>query len=424
MKINAIIESKDGGTLVLDFPRSIYDVYEKLQSVGIRQSPHQITLSDEEGDDVRVKLYSEDEIGKHLLLTLKEHNSLADANMLAFMVDNAKPDFRSKLEQNLLNDQYSSMQEVTDDIKQMLYESGPVKAVFYCPLVGEVTDEEGFSSPVDGRFLKSYAWAVEEALEADTADDEMDMAEFFDEDDSVKAKLVSAKWGVETYRGRLFGRIECSLKEELTDAETEILTDWISGQNSDGYGEHFEQQPIDTEDGDLYVSFWNSGDNYSIMTRDELDEYIDNQGMTMGGILSARGGHLFEPVTVKAPEAKELKTQAMTDEKLEVVEVLGQTALYTNGRVTQKELPDGLYKYDLREGESIAFATVEPSVAVNHAGTIITKEPIIFGEEGYIELDDDSSPNFLGDHMSVEEFQNTDFSQDEDESLTMGGMRL
>ena len=62
MIINAVIESKDGGTLVLDFPRSIYDVYEKLQSVGIRQSPHQITLSDEEGDDVRVKLYSEDEI--------------------------------------------------------------------------------------------------------------------------------------------------------------------------------------------------------------------------------------------------------------------------------------------------------------------------------------------------------------------------
>lgn len=155
MKINAIIESKDGGTLVLDFPRSIYDVYERLQSVGIRQSPHQITLSDEEGDDVRVKLYSEDEIGKHLLLTLKEQNSLADANMLAFMVDNAKPDFRSKLEQNLLNDQYSSMQEVTDDIKQMLYESGPVKAVFYCPLVGEVTDDEGFSSPSTGVFSKA-----------------------------------------------------------------------------------------------------------------------------------------------------------------------------------------------------------------------------------------------------------------------------
>lgn len=129
MKINAIIENKDGGTLVLDFPRSIYDVYEKLQSVGIRKSPHQIALCDEECDDVRVKLYSEDEVGKHLLLTLNEQNSLADANMLVFMVDNAKADFRSKLEQNLLHDQYSSMQEVTDDIKQMLYESGPVKAI-------------------------------------------------------------------------------------------------------------------------------------------------------------------------------------------------------------------------------------------------------------------------------------------------------
>lgn len=110
MKINAVIENKDGGTLVLDFPRSIYDVYEKIQSVGIRKSPHQITLSDEEGNDVRVKLYSEDEVGKHLLLTLNEQNTLADANLLAFMVDNAKEDFRSKLEQKLLHNQYAHEQ--------------------------------------------------------------------------------------------------------------------------------------------------------------------------------------------------------------------------------------------------------------------------------------------------------------------------
>ena len=164
----------------------------------------------------------------------------------------------------------------------------------------------------------------------------------------------------------------------------------------------------------------------TLLTQNEGKRLVERLGacITDYGILSARGGHLFEPVPVEAPEAKELKTQAMTDEKLEVVEVLGQTALFTNGRVTQKELPDGLYKYDLREGESIAFATVEPSVAVNHAGTIITKEPIIFGEEGYIEFDDDSSPNFLGDHMSVEEFLDTNFDQDEDESQAMGGMQL
>lgn len=286
--INAIIQSRNGSTVVLDFPRSIYDLYEKLQSVGICQSPHRIPLSDEDGNDVRVKLYSESELGKHLLLTLSDRNTLADANLLAFIVDNAREEIRPALEQNILRNQYGSMQEVVNAARQMLYDSGPVKAVFYCPLVGTLLekDEDGdeYESSVDGIFLRKYEWDISEALETDQATDESDMAEYFDEDAGIKAKLVSAKWSVESYRGRLFGKIECSLKEPLTDAETGILTNWITGQNSDGYGEHFEQQPIQTEDGDLYVSFWNCRDNYSIMTHDELDEYIDRPSMEMGGM--------------------------------------------------------------------------------------------------------------------------------------------
>lgn len=163
-----------------------------------------------------------------------------------------------------------------------------------------------------------------------------------------------------------------------------------------------------------------------IATAAEGNQILEKLGakQTEYGILSARGGSLYELVPYGEPKAAELKTQAMTDEKLEVVEVLGQTALFTNGRVTQKELPEGLYKYDLREGESISFAAIEPSVAVNHAGTIITKEPIIFGEEGFLEFDEDSAPNFLGDEMTIEEFQNADLTQDEDESQQMGGMQL
>lgn len=286
--INAIIQSRNGNTLVLDFPRSIYDLYERLQSVGICQSPHRIPLSDEDGDDVRVKLYSESELGKHLLLSLSDRNTLADANLLTFIVDNAREEIRPALEQNILRNQYGSMQEVVNAARQMLYDSGPVKAVFYCPLVGTLLekDEDGdeYESPVDGRFLRAYEWDISEALETDQATDESDIAEYFDEDAGIKAKLVSAKWSVESYRGRLFGKIECSLKEPLTDAETGILTNWITGQNSDGYGEHFEQHPIQTEDGDLYVSFWNSGNNYSIMTHDELNDYIDRPRMEMGGM--------------------------------------------------------------------------------------------------------------------------------------------
>lgn len=40
-----------------------------------------------------------------------------------------------------------------------------------------------------------------------------------------------------------------------------------------------------TQDGDLYVSFWNSGNDYAIMSRDDLNEYIENrQGKQFGGI--------------------------------------------------------------------------------------------------------------------------------------------
>lgn len=284
MKINAIIQRKGGGTLVLDLPRGTYDLYEKLQSVGITQSPQRITLTDEEGDEVRVKLYADNELGRHLILILSERDSLADADLLAFMVDNAREYIRSALDENILHDRYDSMQAVVEDIKRMTYEAGPVKAVFYCPLVGNIDEGDGNLFTVGNSYLKDYQWAIEEALEKDPVTDERDMANFFRGDETLTAKLVSAQWGVEAYRGRLFGRIECSLKDELTEAEEETLKKWINGQSADGYGEHFEQKAIETEDGDLFVSFWNSGSDYAIMTRDELDEYIENQGMALGGM--------------------------------------------------------------------------------------------------------------------------------------------
>ena len=83
--------------------------------------------------------------------------------------------------------------------------------------------------------------------------------------------------------GRLLGRIDCHLKEPLTAEEMADLREEILGQCSDGLGEGFEQRPTETDEGDLYVSYWNSGDDYFLCTEDELDEYLEpHQGM--GGI--------------------------------------------------------------------------------------------------------------------------------------------
>ena len=281
--ITAIIRNKEN-TLVLDFPRSIYDLYEKLQSVGIMRSPKQIPLTDNEDEDIGVKLFSDNDFGNHLLLTLSEDNSLADANLLTYIVQNASEDIKEALEQNILYDQYDSMDKVINAVRQMTQDAGPVKAVFFCPLVGNIDEGDGDMFTVGDSYLADSADEIADALNRYTANDENDMATYYNKDDGVSEKLTSAVWSVELYGGRLFGRIDCSLKEALTAEETEALRDWLTGQCSDGLGEGFEQQPIDTMDGELFVSFGNSGDDYAMMTESEFDDYRQQNEMQMGGM--------------------------------------------------------------------------------------------------------------------------------------------
>lgn len=211
---------------------------------------------------------------------------MADANTAAFAVQNADEDIQQELEQNLLNDQYTGIAELLRDIKDMTYRAGQVKMSFFCPLDGNIEDSEyGGTTPVGNLFLKSYEWDIRELLEMEQSSPEDEMAQFFNDDDGIKKKLVSDVWTVDEYKGRLYGRIDCRFKEELTEDETEIFKDWLIGQCADGFGEHFEQQPIDTEDGDLFVSFWHPGDGYFLCAKDELDDCIEEaQGQQFGGM--------------------------------------------------------------------------------------------------------------------------------------------
>lgn len=281
--ITAIIRNKEN-TLVLDLPHSIYDIYEKLRSIGIVQPPKQIPLTDNEDEDIGVKLFSDNDFGNHLLLTLSEDNSLADANLLTYIVQNASEDIKEALEQDILYDQYGSMNEVVAAVRQMTQDAGPIKAVFFCPLVGNIDEGDGDMFTVGDSYLADSADEIADALNRYTANDENDMATYYNKDDGVSEKLTSAVWSVELHGGRLFGRIDCSLKEPLTTEETERLRERITGQCADGLGEGFEQQPIDTMDGELFVSFWNSGDDYAMMTEDEFEDHLQNTEMTIGGM--------------------------------------------------------------------------------------------------------------------------------------------
>ncbi len=162
----------------------------------------------------------------------------------------------------------------------------------------------------------------------------------------------------------------------------------------------------------------------NLLPRNEADKLLGRLGATLTdyGVISARNGHLFKPVPYDEPEAKELKTQALTEEKLDVIEVLDRRALFSNGRLMPEQIPEGLYAYDLRHSDDgDRFCSIEPKVGVNHGGTVLMRDILDFGESGYIPLDEDTEPNFLGETMTVSEFAE---EETQDETMQTEGMGM
>ena len=80
----------------------------------------------------------------------------------------------------------------------------------------------------------------------------------------------------------MWGVTEVQTQGALSPSELAELTDWLSGQFSDGWGEGFEQREIKVDDGELCLSFWDSSDRFFIKPEDELKSSQSfGFGMTM-----------------------------------------------------------------------------------------------------------------------------------------------
>ena len=279
--IKVKITNKAGAALVRELPMDIHQLYYDMREADISKPPKNILLHDDK--DVEITLSADSEIGSRLLRVFGKNDTLADANTVAFAVSTAREEILPELEQNIVHNQYPTKEMLFDDIKAMTQAAGPVKLTFYCPLVGQLDDGECDEYiDVGSGFLTAYQDQIEQGIADEQAPEMGDMAQYLGDDPSVADKLMSAVWTVEEMDGRLLGRIDCHFKEPLTDTELTSLREEILGQCSDGLGEGFEQRPIETNEGDLYVSYWNSDDDYFLCTEDELDEHLDQrQGMKM-----------------------------------------------------------------------------------------------------------------------------------------------
>lgn len=113
------------------------------------------------------------------------------------------------------------------------------------------------------------------------------MAAYFHGNNTVVAKLRSATWDFKRRDGELYGCVTVETAGQLTAEQEADLKDWITGQNSDGLGEGFEQQEINIDSysssGRICVSFWHSGDDYFVDNEDEFAERLE-QGFNLGGM--------------------------------------------------------------------------------------------------------------------------------------------
>lgn len=276
MLITAIVNNR-GNTLVVDMPRDRRDLDTKLYSVG-QELSHNTYISDNPDSDITVKLLADSDIGTHLIKLFNDSHTLRDVNNLTNAVMNALDEVKEALESDILNDQYSTPDELIEDVKKQTYEAGQYTETFYFPLVGMLENEEYDDEyEVGNPFLMDYKWDISELVEKEQDDDLGDMKDYFYDDDNAKAKMVTARWDVAEKNGKLYGKVDFKLREPFTAEEKEKVRAWVCGQNADGYGESLEQRPIETEDGDLYVSMWNSGDDYFIYDENEMNNYLSQQ---------------------------------------------------------------------------------------------------------------------------------------------------
>lgn len=151
---------------------------------------------------------------------------------------------------------------------------------YYFPLSGNISNEDyGEDYEADNSFLAAHAYEIREAIENEQDMLPDNMADYLCSESETGDKLESVAWTVQKLNGKLYGRIDVQLSDSLTESETEELKDELIGQNSDGLGEIFEQHPIRTDEGDLYVSFWQSGSEYFLYDSDEMREYLQNEEM-------------------------------------------------------------------------------------------------------------------------------------------------
>ena len=240
----------------LDLPAAA----EELRAAAGESDLNEINLNE-------VQYYPLNEQGDDLLAALTPYESIAAANLACTLL--TMPGLTV------------SMREAAESALRLLPQRPMETMDFFCPLALRVEDGDGNLVEGDDLLLRVHEDAISYSVRNAVPPDD-NMARHMGRcSRALQDKAASVVWDVGRVGGGVYGIIRCELRESLTAGEQEELAAWITSQNFDGFGETFEQSPIETTDGDIYVSFASDNPGYSIYDQEQFVEYLNAGGQEM-----------------------------------------------------------------------------------------------------------------------------------------------
>lgn len=146
--LNAIITANEQ-TAVVEFPIDRYELQRQLNQIGLRCDARRIRLTDNEDDDIQVKLYADNDFGNHVIQLFNERDTLDDVHTAVGAITIAPDEVKEGLEEYILHDQLAGTGHLYRTIQELKESIAPVVTTFYCPLTAKILD--GFDTFVQER---------------------------------------------------------------------------------------------------------------------------------------------------------------------------------------------------------------------------------------------------------------------------------
>lgn len=207
------------------------------------------------------------------------------------------------------------------------------KIYFLSPLEAEMYERTNESDNPDdvwsGYDLLEYQEEIRKAIEERNQWTGSNLMEYYDKNDSVKEKVKSLELTVVEHSGELKGCAVATVSLGLDSRELEQIKEYLTGQYADGWGEGFEQTPIQSGDIQMYVHFWNwKNFQFEILQETELPEQTKTESqdrLKMKIDLKGSEGNIF---FVQGRAVQVLCKAGRTNEKDELNQRVRQSGSY------------------------------------------------------------------------------------------------